>query len=594
VDNFKKKLIVTTALEETWGKDSDIIFLGEWCCLYSREFVRNKRQYKVLPYHWSDNDKAFGDYQYLRLLNKKTLTELTVILNRIHGEDYSEKTWSILIGHWLVKFVAVVFDRWSVINTYTGDQKYVETIMLETNPKNHVPADSDEAMVFFIEDGWNHFLYGKMIEDYTNISIKILSDKEPCAKIPVKKYQSLPLLILLTAKSTLKGILLRLKLSFFKKGIFIFESTYLRFFDELKLNALLRWSASYISFDTLPRVNYNEKFRKWNLDAKGADSEFEKILKDLLPVFMPRSFLEGYKSNSERDIGRNFTHETKVIFTSNSHYNNDAFKFYAMKKVSKGVRLVIGQHGGGSFNKYQGAMDFELFISDKYLSPGNGNNKINSKVEGVGQLFNRLKSDKYNKNGPALLVTVAMPRYSFCLFSAALSSQMIDYFNDQFLFFKNLTPEIQGKLLVRTYHGDYSWGQKERWIDKFPNIMFDNNRKMDKSVQQSRLLISTYSATTYNQTLAANVPTIFYWDTSCWKLSKESDYLFEKLKKVGIFHATPQSASTQVVKIWDDIEKWWQDPELQSVRREYCRAYAYRTSDLTNNIKMALKDQNFF
>jgi putative transferase (TIGR04331 family) len=68
------------------------------------------------------------------------------------------------------------------------------------------------------------------------------------------------------------------------------------------------------------------------------------------------------------------------------------------------------------------------------------------------------------------------------------------------------------ELLVRTYHGDYNWDQRNRWKDVFPNFMFDDNQKMDKSIRQSKLMIPTYSETTYNQTLASNIPTIIYWD----------------------------------------------------------------------------------
>jgi len=114
---------------------------------------------------------------------------------------------------------------------------------------------------------------------------------------------------------------------------------------------------------------------------------------------------------------------------------------------------------------------------------------------------------------------------------------------------------------------------------------------MDSSVEQSRLIIATYSATTYNETLASNIPTIIFWDSNYWELNKISDPIFQKLKEVGIFHTSPESAARQVVKISNDIEKWWQDSELQRVRVEYCRSFAHRPRGLVNNIKMELVNQ---
>ena len=33
----KVKLIVTTALDKTWGEKQDILFIGEWCKLYTKQ-----------------------------------------------------------------------------------------------------------------------------------------------------------------------------------------------------------------------------------------------------------------------------------------------------------------------------------------------------------------------------------------------------------------------------------------------------------------------------------------------------------------------------------------------------------------------------
>ena len=123
-----------------------------------------------------------------------------------------------------------------------------------------------------------------------------------------------------------------------------------------------------------------------------------------------------------------------------------------------------------------------------------------------------------------------MPRFAYSLFSGVIAGQMISYFEDQFSFYQELSTKIRSKLVVRLYHGDYKWNQRQRWLDKFPTIQFDNNTKMDSSVEQSRLIIATYSATTYNETLASNIPTIIFWDSNYWELNKISDPIFQKLK----------------------------------------------------------------
>ena len=111
-----KYLLVTTALEESFGSKENIIFLGEWCRLYSKKDIISSRSHKVLDYHWDDRNKAFNDFQYLSTLSKKITTDLTKTLNHLHGKNYSEKTLSILIGYWVIKFITVTLDRWSMID----------------------------------------------------------------------------------------------------------------------------------------------------------------------------------------------------------------------------------------------------------------------------------------------------------------------------------------------------------------------------------------------------------------------------------------------------------------------------------------------
>ena len=56
-------LLVTTSIERTWGKDENLLFLGEWCRLYARKESWSKKDAVVLSYHWDDRQKLYNDYQ---------------------------------------------------------------------------------------------------------------------------------------------------------------------------------------------------------------------------------------------------------------------------------------------------------------------------------------------------------------------------------------------------------------------------------------------------------------------------------------------------------------------------------------------------
>ena len=44
---MKTSLLVTTALEETWKKEENILFLGEWCKKPHREIIWNKFDFET-------------------------------------------------------------------------------------------------------------------------------------------------------------------------------------------------------------------------------------------------------------------------------------------------------------------------------------------------------------------------------------------------------------------------------------------------------------------------------------------------------------------------------------------------------------------
>ena len=127
------RTLITTADERTWPNDQTepVLFLGQWCKRYSRRDKWEQLDSLVSPYHWDDRKKAYNDSIYLNSIYKKLLHELSLVLNKLHNKNYSEHTWNILVGYWLIQFTAVVFDRWSMIDYAVNNYYNLETIVLD-------------------------------------------------------------------------------------------------------------------------------------------------------------------------------------------------------------------------------------------------------------------------------------------------------------------------------------------------------------------------------------------------------------------------------------------------------------------------------
>ena len=64
---------------------------------------------------------------------------------------------------------------------------------------------------------------------------------------------------------------------------------------------------------------------------------FEKFVKKVIPLQIPKTYIEGYKNLSKFKSKVEWPEKPKLIWTSVSHYMDEIFKFWAAEKVEKGV-----------------------------------------------------------------------------------------------------------------------------------------------------------------------------------------------------------------------------------------------------------------
>ena len=164
---MSKRFLVTTSLEQTWPKDNKpVLFLGEWCCRYSRRHHWESLDAKVIPYHWDDRSKLYKDYLYLQTFYERLLGELTIQLNHIHNVDQSVRYWRILVGPWLFYFVQILFDRWETIQRAIIQYDISETIILIGQDEQFIPNDMHGFESLFVRDDWNHHIYSKILQNF--------------------------------------------------------------------------------------------------------------------------------------------------------------------------------------------------------------------------------------------------------------------------------------------------------------------------------------------------------------------------------------------------------------------------------------------
>lgn len=580
-----KRLLVLTALEETWGKKSPILFLGEWCRKHSRKKKWVNLNHKVMDYHWDDRQKLHKDYLYIDQIYEKLLKQISDELNNLHSTNKPLIYWRILIGPWLGYFLAILFDRWFMVKRAIDDKEVKAVYVISNKHVDCLSHDMADFLKKCTSDSWNEYIYGELLQILKFPNIISIQKQSSDLKKTTTNFSYKNLLY-----KFFKNFLFLISKINVKKDKFFFINTYL----PIKINFLLQ-----LKFKQIPKISQSSyvDYRSFIKDCKrkevyeflGNPNNFHDISLFMVMRHIPISYMEGYK-HLKSDISKfPWPSMPKVIFTSDSYSSDDAFKAWTAEKILAGSKLIIGQHGGSyGMAKWSFSERHQITIAHKFISWG-WNYKLYNNINELGIIKTIGQKIRHNPNGTGLLILMASPRYSYHMMSMPVATQLLDYFDDQFMFYSLLPKKIKRQMLVRPYLHDYGWDQQGRWVDHSPKVVFDNPKySIISSIKKSRIFISTYNATSYLESLSLNIPTVIFWDTHYWEIRDDVKEDFNLLASVGIFHLTPLTAANHVSEIWNNVDKWWFNDEVQTVRMKFCNKYAREITNPIEKIKAIL------
>ena len=257
----------------------------------------------------------------------------------------------------------------------------------------------------------------------------------------------------------------------------------------------------------------------------------------------------------------------------------------AAELKERGSKFVCIQHGGayGSV-RYNPCEVLERRASDEYWSWGWG--KL---AEGVRPMPNpklsrlasgRVPLEKRNKRYiffPGNLV----PRYHYRTGSGPTANQVVQYLEWQIGFLNKLRGDIRVQLIFRPYPKQaFGLSLRERLRDSVPDLNMDNQQDDYYSeLLGASLVVCDMNQTSLLESLAANIPTIVFWDENLLELREEAEYYFQLLRDMGILYHSPSEAANAVNTIWPNVENWWQETEVQHARDTFVHHYARNSKE---------------
>ena len=578
------RVLVTTALEETWPQDGQpVVFLGEWCRLHGRRRRWEPMDAEVARYHWDDRARLEQDFRYLQEVHARLLPMLAAQLNALHGVDHGERYWRILVGPWLGQFLQILFDRWTMLKVAVRDHAVAQVRLVQRGAGPAAPRDMQEFNQAVCSDDWNERLYGQILQACALVpEILPVTSAAAVQQAAATARTQAGGRLLVRAVLRLEGWLGRHDRYFFlSTGLGIRQSLQL----QLRLGQLPKlWRSPAL---VLPQARSRD--REWCLAADTLDP-FVALAARLVPGHIPVAYLEGYSALCAQVQRLPWPRRPEVIFTSSAYNSDEAFKAWAGEKVSGGSRLVVGQHGGNyGTARWSFFEQHEQAIADRYLTWGWD---AGPRGRAVGNFKQFSSPFPPARSGSALMVQMALPRYSYHMYSVPVAAgQWAGYFQDQCRFIAALPERIRRETVVRLFPTDWEYRQRERWTERFPGLTLDTgSMPLARQMAGARVYISTYNATTFLESMGINFPTIIFWNPLHWELRDAAKPHFHLLEEVGIFHQTPEGAARYLAEIWEDVNAWWNGERVQSARARFCALYSDTRAETFGRLAAALEE----
>lgn len=294
----------------------------------------------------------------------------------------------------------------------------------------------------------------------------------------------------------------------------------------------------------------------------------------LLPS-IPRNFFTTSLPRRVRPSTR-----TSIRVASVASFYDDPYRFRLAAARAAGTRLVFIQHGGnyGHVRTYGTSPIYE-YNQHAFLTWGwttHGVHKGNFVPMPHAQLEG-LRGRHRDESGRLILVGAEMSTFNYRLDSKPQPMEFVEYRRDKAVFLNALPQAARSVSLYRPYFDTRSGLEDAPWVLRRAPEAERCTGSLDEHMLRCRLLVLDHHGTTLELALAADVPTVLFWNPQHWRVCPETEEALEWLEAAGIYHRTPASAAAHVGRIWDDVPGWWQSAPVREARAKWCARYALTT-----------------
>ncbi len=324
----------------------------------------------------------------------------------------------------------------------------------------------------------------------------------------------------------------------------------------------------------------NNSKRNWKVSVDTATDYEQKLYQSIL-IHMPYVYLEGFSqlALSVKKIS------PKSIVSATGWSENERMKVIAAEVRQNEGGLIGLQHGGGPYGVGESILaDLEVNNTSIFLTWGWGDGIKAHPFYSfkLSRLLDRVKP--HFSNNKVLYIGTSGSKYFPDELGVPSGGDFKQgYIEWQHIFLKALPQNVRKNVIMRIYPDDarFGWNQEKEVISLDLDIPIDLDDYYS-SISSASLIISDNLYTTFFEAVAANIPVFMFLNEDLWKINKDASLLFKKMKEVGMYRTTPESAAEQVSIISLNVRGWWEGKEVVQVRNKIIDKYARNRANIAD------------
>ena len=259
--------------------------------------------------------------------------------------------------------------------------------------------------------------------------------------------------------------------------------------------------------------------------------------------------------------------DKKILFpTPGLIYDEKAEVFCALKKERDNALIVMAQHGSfyGTLKKYQFVEQEEFEKSDIYCTWGwSATEDVNANFYPLPIFFSNQRTGRSKSADGSILFVVDDEMVNFHRIRSGgyYSDQHIALLRQKFDFFRTLEDEIRKNIIYQAYPAYSPTLQTHTFLEQaFPELKI-TNQSFQEHFKRCRLVVMPYPGTTMHFALAANIPTILFWEKEFFVFSRQFQNVADRLHDCGMLFYNPVDAARAIKTVYNDPEKWMRDKD---------------------------------